>query len=437
MNKKIIKSISFVFLMIFSFIFFVIPSQAANTSLINCAVSQIPEGQTATEVCLSQIKQVAYPLNCGSTSLPYNETCCCAQKTEYTCTWKTRITQTSTMGWVTTSGDCNNSETRGSDCDPNKKPSSRSFSPNTQISVMCCCPDQATITATKKADFIIPQLSIIDTVKLSQEVYCTGDDNSGECHIPWIAEYINGVYKYGFGIGGILAAVVLMAGGLIWLTSAGNASRITQAKDLILGSIIGLMILSTSYMILTMVNPDLVNMKRLKLGGIEKIEVEGDSSNPVNLDQAAIATFLGVKCGGEESVADIVNKSKGKVTYSQAKRGQMSNDKKMYFDCSSYAKFVRECAGLTTVPSYTGDIFKERIEVTGPIIKNLKPGDLIGWPPGEGGGHVFIYLGNDLFGDVNAKQNKSPGVAVSNNLSFKDIQDTVKRHKVPNLYIKK
>ena len=153
----------------------------------------------------------------------------------------------------------------------------------------------------------------IDTVKLSQEAFCTGTENSGECHIPWIAEYINGIYKYGFGIGGILAAIMLMAGGLIWLVSAGDASRISQAKDLILGSIIGLLILSTSYIILTAVNPDLAKLRPIKIGQIDPIEIEGDSSASISLDVSATAAFLGINCG-QDSVQEIVNKSKGKVT---------------------------------------------------------------------------------------------------------------------------
>lgn len=126
--------------------------------------------------------------------------------------------------------------------------------------------------ADKTADFIIPVLQIpINTVKLTQ-AKCTGADNSGECEIPWIAQYIKGIYDYGLGIGGILAAVVLMGGGVLWLVSAGDASKITQAKDLIIGSLTGMIILTSSYLILDQINPNLINLKPITLNRIEKIE---------------------------------------------------------------------------------------------------------------------------------------------------------------------
>lgn len=438
MNKKIIQIISITFLSLFSLILFITPTKAANTSLVNCSITQIPEGQNATQACFHQAKQVTHPTNCDANlmNLPFNETCCCAQKTEYSCTWRyKKETLNNTTLKTTVIGGCEKNETIGSDCNPATKPSSGM---SAEVRYLCCCPAQATVEPTKKADFIIPQLSIkIDTVKLSQDIHCTGADGSGECHIPWIAEYIDGVYKYGFGVGGILAAIILMTGGLIWLTSAGDASKITQAKDLILISIIGLMILSTSYMILTMINPNLVNLKPLKIGQIEGVEVDGDSSTPTLMDVDEIADFLGINCGGEDSVSQIVNKSKGKVTYSQSLRGQKSNDQKMYFDCSSYAKFVRECAGLPEVPDFTGHIFQERIEFSEEDLDNLKPGDLLGWPPDNGHGHVVIYLGDGLFGDAHGGTGRQSGQAIGNTITFRDIQNAAKRNNASGIYIKR
>lgn len=77
----------------------------------------------------------------------------------------------------------------------------------------------------------------------------------------YIAQMVKAFYDYGVGIAGILAAIMLMAGGLIWLTSAGNSSRIEQAKNLIFGSIIGLVLLFGAWMMLKTINPNLVDFK--------------------------------------------------------------------------------------------------------------------------------------------------------------------------------
>ena len=76
-----------------------------------------------------------------------------------------------------------------------------------------------------------------------------------------IGEYIREIYKYALGIVGILATVVLMFGGVLWITAGGNAERITNAKSWIGASLTGLVLALTSYMILYFVNPGLVNFR--------------------------------------------------------------------------------------------------------------------------------------------------------------------------------
>ncbi|PIR13401.1 hypothetical protein COV49_02445 [Candidatus Falkowbacteria bacterium CG11_big_fil_rev_8_21_14_0_20_39_10] len=76
-----------------------------------------------------------------------------------------------------------------------------------------------------------------------------------------IGNYIVAIYKYAIGIVGILAAVVLMWGGVLWLTAGGNAERIGNAKSWIMASLSGLVLALASFMILSMINPDLVNFK--------------------------------------------------------------------------------------------------------------------------------------------------------------------------------
>lgn len=91
---------------------------------------------------------------------------------------------------------------------------------------------------------------------------------SGESGTEWIARYIGAVYRYGISIGAILAAVVIMAAGILWLTSGGSQQKIGKAKELITGSLVGLFLLFGSYMILNMINPALVNFRVSKISAI-------------------------------------------------------------------------------------------------------------------------------------------------------------------------
>lgn len=144
----------------------------------------------------------------------------------------------------------------------------------------CCCHtstvQQKQTVESKPPLFVAPELQIdLPTLTLTDKVQCTvGEGGSWECKIPWIGEYVKAIYDYGLGIAGILAAIVLMAGGVVWLISAGDASRVSLAKELISGSVTGLVILMSSYVLLIQINPELVNFRPIKIGAIQPSEVE-------------------------------------------------------------------------------------------------------------------------------------------------------------------
>jgi len=98
------------------------------------------------------------------------------------------------------------------------------------------------------------------------------DDPTKTC-VPWIGEYIGGIYNYAIGIVGILAAVVLMFGGVIWLTAGGSPERVKEAKAWIGASISGLVLMLCSYMILYQINPDLIKLNPLKIKSVAKKEI--------------------------------------------------------------------------------------------------------------------------------------------------------------------
>ncbi len=73
-----------------------------------------------------------------------------------------------------------------------------------------------------------------------------------------IGEYINLVYRFALSIVGVIVTVLIMIGGLIWLSSGGNEQLISQAKEMISSAVIGLIIALFSYSILYWINPNLL-----------------------------------------------------------------------------------------------------------------------------------------------------------------------------------
>lgn len=72
-------------------------------------------------------------------------------------------------------------------------------------------------------------------------------------------------YYFIVGIAGLSAFIMLVWGGVEWLTSAGNPSRISEAKDKITSALFGLLIILGSWLILQVINPDLTTLQLPRL----------------------------------------------------------------------------------------------------------------------------------------------------------------------------
>jgi hypothetical protein len=296
----------------------------------------------------------------------------------------------------------------------------------------------------------------IDELVERYPVVCEEDD-AQTCKIPWVAIYIHAVYNYLIVIGGIVATIALMLGGVIWLMSAGNASRITEAKSWIGGSITGVLILLTSYVLLNHINPNLVGLRYIELETIERI-IAGDlasSSNdgwegsPFTANATAEhLTAIDIYCpqsGGSSEIKQIAESFKGKVVYRLgSKNGKgdeynRNNAQQTYglkcpnsdpwkenvvcYDCSGFIRQVLWCAGLEDPGLWTGTIFSgaEKIDeeeggCSGDKINNIRlvPGDLVGWKkedPEDDLGHVFIYIGDGMVADVWGARGYEPAKA--------------------------
>lgn len=144
---------------------------------------------------------------------------------------------------------------------------------------------KASAQDTKLPTLTPPDLSVslpgIDTLR---KVSCTGDYM---CKIPWIGQYIVGIQRYAIGIVGIIAVIVLMIGGVIWLTAAGNPNQVAHAKKMIFGSLMGLFLVFGSYIILNLINPNLTTFKALNIEYVnhkdmDKIEMTDEEIDLAN-----------------------------------------------------------------------------------------------------------------------------------------------------------
>lgn len=75
------------------------------------------------------------------------------------------------------------------------------------------------------------------------------------------ATFIIEFYEFAIPAGVLVATVLIMIGGVIWITSAGDQGRISKAKEFIIQPIIGVVILFGAYILLAYINPNLVNLK--------------------------------------------------------------------------------------------------------------------------------------------------------------------------------
>lgn len=100
------------------------------------------------------------------------------------------------------------------------------------------------------------EVAIPGMKKFTEAAPCASDQT--KMCIPWISEYIVGIYNYAIAIAGIVTALVLMVAGAIWITAGGNASNIGEAKAWIASGLTGLVLIFASYTILREINPDLV-----------------------------------------------------------------------------------------------------------------------------------------------------------------------------------
>ncbi|MDP3901647.1 MAG: pilin [bacterium] len=86
---------------------------------------------------------------------------------------------------------------------------------------------------------------------------------SGLCPTDDISACIQSIYNFSVYIGGFLAMAAIVWGAIEWTTSAGNPSKLSEAKDRITSAVYGMILLLAAYLILNTINPQLTELKPL------------------------------------------------------------------------------------------------------------------------------------------------------------------------------
>ncbi len=83
-----------------------------------------------------------------------------------------------------------------------------------------------------------------------------------------LPDYVSGIYKFGIWTVGIAALFMLTVGGFVYMTSGGNTATLSRAKGYISDALIGLVLALLAYLILNVINPDLVNLNLSRFSAV-------------------------------------------------------------------------------------------------------------------------------------------------------------------------
>ncbi len=108
----------------------------------------------------------------------------------------------------------------------------------------------------------IPGVQFSSSEEVAEDIYV--EDGKTWLSIPFLGEYIAAVYRYAVVVAGILAVLVIIAGGFAIATSAGG-DGVQTGKTRIAQGVIGLILTVGSYFILNLVNPELVTFRNLRV----------------------------------------------------------------------------------------------------------------------------------------------------------------------------
>ncbi|TAK05340.1 hypothetical protein EPO33_05255 [Patescibacteria group bacterium] len=148
----------------------------------------------------------------------------------------------------------------------------------------------------------VPTLQLpIPTLPSFSTLVVQGEGGNRYVDIPFVAEYILAIYRFSIGVIVTFAMVMIVIGGIRWVTAAGNASTIGAARDTIIRAIMGLLLALGSYTILYLINPELVNFRSIRVDLVRR--VEDPAASEADIDPGTYTPPAGGAGGGAEATS--------------------------------------------------------------------------------------------------------------------------------------
>lgn len=108
----------------------------------------------------------------------------------------------------------------------------------------------------KKKILVVSVFSLLLSLLSSINVFAQSENNSVKLENP-LANYgegvngiinlINQLIKFTLGFTGLIALIVFIYGGILWMISFGDSNKVKKAKDAMIWSVYGLLIIFASY----------------------------------------------------------------------------------------------------------------------------------------------------------------------------------------------
>ena len=134
----------------------------------------------------------------------------------------------------------------------------------------CCTP-----RGTSPKSEIIPTQSDTST---SSFAYNSLEALPGQRNTTDLPTYLLALYNFGLGAVGIAALLMAIVGGYFYVTSAGNTSRVSKGKELITDAILGIVVAFCAWLLLYIINPDLVRVNLESLSTLQIKETQKNSN---------------------------------------------------------------------------------------------------------------------------------------------------------------
>ena len=100
---------------------------------------------------------------------------------------------------------------------------------------------------------------------------CEASGGVSECN--GIANYVKLAYEWTVGFALILSVLLLTYAGLVWMTARGDKGQIQRAQGIIKNTLVGLVLAVGSYLILSVISPNLVQLQSIALSNVRKIDL--------------------------------------------------------------------------------------------------------------------------------------------------------------------